>query len=196
MTRLLNFGFSSSGINQILLARQPAGFLKAIWRGLPALDARLLFKMNPAEILGAASGYYQAVTFRENVLSKNPAIMYRMLFDVGRENYAAQIESIDDESFDRNVRPYTSDLLARLNDVVLPEEDSKQIVEKAEKHVGDIKEMYDPNRNRASGPAAQKRYASHIHETFTKKYEKYRDDLVRKTDEALGKGQINQPTLF
>lgn len=196
MTRLLNFGFSSSGINQILLATQPAGFLKAVWRGLPALDARLLFKMNPAELLGASAGYYHAVTFKENVLGKNPAITYRMLFDVGRENYAAQIESIDDESFARNVRPYTSDLLARLNDIVLSEEDSKQIVEKAEKHVADMKEMYDPNRNRFQGTAVQRRYASHIHGAFTKKYEKYHDDMAQKTDEAIGKGQVSQPNLF
>jgi hypothetical protein len=183
MSALENFGFSTKGINQKVLfeaclsPRGPkTGFLRSAYCGFKApLDILLLEQMNPAEILGVASGFFVTAKNErgQNQSDWRPAFLYTTMQERAKKHYGVELEKIDDLSHERKVRPYTGDLHDRLSSVKLSDERRKKIMDGSVEYERDIRFVHDPGNGLYPSNSVMKLYIKNLFSNISSKYGRY-----------------------
>ena len=177
----LNFGFNNKGISQRLLVscsqvyKKPNhAFLNAVYGGLQALvEPHLLEQMNPAEILGVSAGFYCAGSKKITLAdTQRPETLYESLISIPNEHfpYKVALDRIDDESFSRNVRPFTTPLAERLQAVKLPAQKIIEMNESTIDYFKNFSQLYNPCKNLWASGRTQKKYAHEIFRLLESKY--------------------------
>lgn len=200
-----NFGFTREGVTATALvgkSKREFTFLRDVFKGMQAapLDANILHRMNPDEILALMAGTAVAAKWRDSRVVKNPDRVCASLVSMAYQSHPQSLVGVRNAARTREVAPYSAspgELQQRMAEVLHDRPYVRDaLLARCDRLYADIatglEHAVDPNVDaRTAGPSNRRVYASRIVNNLQNLYAGFRDAPERHLDElrfALQRG--------